>query len=108
MILSIIGIVLGLVAIGLIFWFRRDQEMTNDLVDSDLQGSLHGYNALMDDFTNYQIKCDRELTKLENQIEIKETSRNRQIDKLKKDLPNDIRKTIGHIEFARPRDKKRN
>ena len=106
MILSIIGIVLGLVAIGLIFWFRRDQEMTNDLVDSDLQGSLHGYNALMDDFTNFQIKCDRELTKLENQIEIKETSRNRQIDKLKKDLPNDIRKTIGHIEFARPMDKK--
>ena len=106
MTLSIIGIVLGLVAIGLIFWFRRDQEMTNDLVDSDLQGSLHGYNALMDDFTNYQIKCDRELTKLENQIEIKETSRNRQIDKLKKDLPNDIRKTIGHIEFARPLDKK--
>ena len=106
MILSIIGIVLGLVAIGLIFWFRRDQEMTNDLVDSDLQGSLHGYNALMDDFTNFQIKCDRELTKLENQIEIKETSRNRQIDKLKKDLPTDIRKIIGHIEFARPRDKK--
>ena len=106
MILSIIGIVLGLVAIGLIFWFRRDQEMTNDLVDSDLQGSLHGYNALMDDFTNYQIKCDRELTKLENQIEIKETSRNRQIDKLKKDLPTNIRKVIGHIEFARPMDKK--
>ena len=77
MTLSIIGILIGLIAIGLIFWFRRDQEMTNDLVDSDLQGSLHGYNALMDDFTNYQIKCDRELTKLENQIEIKETSRNR-------------------------------
>ena len=106
MILSIIGIVLGLVAIGLIFWFRRDQEMTNDLVDSDLQGSLHGYNALMDDFTNYQIKCDRELTKLEKQIEIKETSRNRQIDKLKKDLPIEIRKTIGHIEFAKPLDRK--
>ena len=106
MILSIIGIVLGLVAIGLIFWFRRDQEMTNDLVDSDLQGSLHGYNALMDDFTNYQIKCDRELTKLEKQIEIKETSRDRQIDKLKKDLPIEIRKTIGHIEFAKPLDRK--
>ena len=106
MILSIIGIVLGLVAIGLIFWFRRDQEMTNDLVDSDLQGSLHGYNALMDDFTNFQIKCDRELTKLENQIEIKETSRNRQIDKLKKDLPIEITKAIGHIEFARPLDRK--
>ena len=106
MTLSIIGIVLGLVAIGLIFWFRRDQEMTNDLVDSDLQGSLHGYNALMDDFTNFQIKCDRELTKLEKQIEIKETSRDRQIDKLKKDLPTNIRKVIGHIEYARPMGKK--
>ena len=102
----LIAIILGLIAIGLIFWFRRDQEMTNALVDSDLQASLHGYNALMDDFTNFQIKCDRELTKLENQIEIKETSRNRQIDKLKKDLPIEIRKAIGHIEFARPIDKK--
>ena len=63
MTLSIIGIVLGLVAIGLFIWFKRDQEMTNDLVDSDLQASLHGYNALMDDFTNYQVKCDDNLKK---------------------------------------------
>ena len=106
MILSIIGIVLGLVAIGLFIWLRKDQNMTSDLTDSDVRAMENCYKALMDDFTNYQIKCDRELTKLEKQIEIKETSRNRQIDKLKKDLPIEIRKTIGHIEFARPIDKK--
>jgi len=106
MILSIIGIVLGLVAIGLFIWLRKDQNMTSDLTDSDVRAMENCYKALMDDFTNYQIKCDRELTKLENQIEIKETSRNRQIDKLKKDLPIEIRKTIGHIEFAKPLDRK--
>ena len=106
MTLSIIGIVLGLIAIGLIFWLRRDQEMTNDLVDSDLQGCEHGMNAMMEDFTNYQVENERKIAELENQIEIKETSRNRQIDKLKKDLPIEIRKTIGHIEFAKPLDRK--
>ena len=106
MTLIIIGIVLGLVAIGLIFWFRRDQEMTNDLVDSDLQGCEHGMNAMMEDFTNYQVENERKIAELENQIEIKEMSRNRQIDKLKKDLPIEIRKTIGHIEFAKPLDRK--
>ena len=106
MTLSIIGIVLGLIAIGLIFWLRRDQEMTNDLVDSDLQGCEHGMNAMMEDFTNYQVETDRKIVDLEKLLEIKETSRNRQIDKLKKDLPTEIRKTIRHIEFARPMDKK--
>ena len=28
----------------------------------------------------------------------------RELDKVKKDLPNTIRKTVGHIEFARPLD----
>ena len=100
MTLSIIGIVLGLVAIGLIFWFRRDQEMTNDLVDSDLQGSLHGCNALMDDFTNYQIQCDRELSKLEKQLEIQSKNQDKRMEKHLKELPFIIGKVVGQIEFA--------
>ena len=62
---QLIAIILGLIAIGLIFWFRRDQEMTNALVDSDLQASLHGYNALMDDFNHYQVETDRKIAELE-------------------------------------------
>jgi hypothetical protein len=90
-------------------WFKGELYEEGATVQNRFSGEEYELNALelsMYDFTNYQIKCDRELTKLENQIEIKETSRNRQIDKLKKDLPNDIRKIIGHIEFARPIDKK--
>ena len=59
----------------------------------------------MEDFTNYQVKCDRELSKLEKELEIKTKQLERSQTKLKKDLPTDIRKVIGHIEFARPLDK---
>ena len=88
MILSIIGIVLGVIAIGLFIWFRKEQEKHNEWFHGEGEAAEHGYKALMDDFTNYQVHVDRELSKLE------------------KDLPSKIRNVIGHIEFAQPLDKK--
>ena len=40
------------------------------------------------------------------QLEIKMANSNRQINKLKKELPTEIRKVISHIEFAKPLDNK--
>ena len=100
MTLSIIGIVLGLVAIGLFIWFRRDQEMTNDLLDSDLQALSHGYNALMNDFNNYQVENERKITELEKQLEIKSNNNSRRMDKMQKSLPSVIGTVVGQIEFA--------
>ena len=57
-------IVLGLIAIGLIFWFRKEQQQHNEWFYGETEASEHGYRALMEDFTNYQVKCDRELSKL--------------------------------------------
>ena len=106
MILGIIGITIGLIAIGLFFWLKKDQDQTNDLVDSDYREAERAYKALMEDFTHYQVETDRKIAELEKLLEIKETSRNRQINKLIKELPLMIGNVIGHIEFAQPLDKK--
>ena len=103
--MAIIGIVLGVVAIGLIYWFKKDQQITNDLVNGDLQSHEHGMNALMNDFNNYQVETDRKIAELEKQIKINNTSTNKAIEQIHKGLPGKIRGVIGHIEFARPLDK---
>ena len=102
----IMGIVIGLIAIGLFIWFRKDQNMTNDLTDSDVRSMENCYKALMEDFTNYQVDSERKIAELEKQLEIKTNSAERRMDKMNKSLPSVIRNVVGHIEFAKPLDKK--
>ena len=103
--MAIIGIVLGVVAIGLFIWLRKQQQISDGLHAAELDHTHHGMNAMMDDFNNYQVKTDRKISELEKQLEIKTKQLERSQIKFKKDLPTDIRKVIGHIEFARPLDK---
>ena len=98
--MAIIGIVLGVVAIGLFIWLRKEQQMDNGLHAAELDHTHHGMNAMMDDFNNYQVETDRKIAELEKQLEIKTKQLERSQTKLVKDLPKDIRKVIGHIEFA--------
>ena len=95
-----ISIALNLVALGLIYWLRKEQQMDNGLHAAELDHTHHGMNAMMDDFNNYQVTTDRKITELEKQLEIKTKQLERSQIKLKKDLPTDIKKVIGHIEFA--------
>ena len=95
--MAIIGIVLGVVAIGLFVWLRKDQNISNDLYEIGVDHIHQGMNALMDDFNNYQVETDRKITELEKQLEIKTKQLERSQNKLEKDLPKDIRKVIGHI-----------
>jgi len=106
MILSIIGIVLGTIAIGLFIWLKNDQKMSNDLHEGDLEAAKHAYEALMEDFNNYQVDNERKIVGLEKQIEINSKEHERKIVRLTTELPKVIRKVIGHIEFAKPLDKK--
>jgi hypothetical protein len=106
MILSIIGIVLGVIAIGLIFYFRKGYKMSIHFLEGEAEATEHGYNALMKDFTNYQVDTDRKIADLEKQLEIKSSNNERQMDKMNKSLPSIIRNVVGHIEFAKPLDKK--
>ena len=103
--MAITGIVLGVTAIGLFIWLRKQQQMDNGLHAAELDHTHHGMNAMMDDFNNYQVETDRKIAELEKQLEIKTKQLERSQTKIKKDLPTDIRKVIGHIEFARPLDK---
>ena len=101
-----ISIALNLITLGLIFWFRRDQQMSNDLHEAELNHTHQGMNALMKDFNNYQVETDRKITQLEKNLEYQNNKFNKRIDKNEKELPSVIRKVIGHIEFAQPLDKK--
>ena len=103
--MAIIGIVLGVVALGLIYWLKKQQQISNGLHAAELDHTHHGMNAMMDDFNKYQVETDRKIAELEKQLEIKTKQLERSQTKLVKDLPKDIRKVIGHIEFARPLDK---
>jgi hypothetical protein len=103
MILSIVGIVLGIVAIGLFIWLKKDQRISNDLHEIELNHTHKGLNALMDDFNNYQVNTDRKIAELEKQFNLKIGAAYRDHDKLRKELPSIIGKVVGQIEFAQDR-----
>jgi len=98
--MAIIGIVLGVAALGLIYWLRKDQQMDNGLHEAEVDHIHQGMNALMNDFNNYQVETNRKITELEKQLEIKTKQLERSQTKLVKNLPKEIRGVIGHIEFA--------
>ena len=100
MILSIIGIVLGTIAIGLFIWLKNDQKMSNALHEGDLIAAKHAYEALMGDFNNYQIETDRKIADLKKQLEIKTNNAERRMDKINKSLPSVIGQVVGQIELA--------
>ena len=104
--MSIIGIILGVIAIGLIFWFNKDQQRTNELVEFDIDQARIAYNALMNDFNNYQVKTDRKISELEKQLEIKSNNAERRMDKMNKSLPSIIGQVVGQIELAQDRIKR--
>ena len=98
--MSIIGIVLGVIAIGLFIWLKNDQKMSNDLHEGDLIAAKHAYEALMGDFNNYQIETDRKIAQLEKNLEYQNNKFNKRIDKNEKELPSVIGRVVGQIEFA--------
>ena len=95
-----ISIALNLLALGLIFWFRRDQQMDNGLHAAEVDHIHQGMNALMNDINNYQVETDRKIAELEKQLEIKTKQLERSQDKLRKELPSTIGRVVGQIEFA--------
>ena len=98
--MSIIGIVLGVLAIGLFIWLKSDQKMSNSLHEGDLQAAKHAFESLMSDFNNYQITNERKIADLEKDMEIRFKSRDRRMDNMNKSLPSIIGQVVGQIEFA--------
>ena len=79
MILNIIGIVLGLTAIGLFIWLKKDHRMDNDLHSAELEYTHQGMKAMMDDLNNSQVEVDRKIAKLEKDLEIHVNGTGREI-----------------------------
>jgi len=98
--MAITGIVLGLVAIGLFIWLRKDQQMDSDLHESELNHTHQGMNALMNYFNNYQVETDRKIAELEKQLEIRSKSQDKKMKKHLIELPSIIGRVVGQIEFA--------
>jgi len=103
MILSIIGIVLGLAAIGLFVWLKKEQQMDNGLHAAEVDHIHQGMNAMMNDFNNYQVETDRKIAQLEKNLEYQNNKFNKRIDKNEKELPSVIGRVVGQIEFAQDR-----
>jgi len=101
--MSIIGIVLGVIAIGLFIWLKNDQKMSNDLHEAELHHVHQGMNALMNDFNNYQVETDRKIAQLEKDIIIKAKEQDKNLVKLTKNLPSIIGQVVGQIELAQDR-----
>ena len=98
--MAIIGIVLGVVAIGLFIWLRKEQQMDNGLHAAELEHTHQGMNALMNDFNHYQVKTNRKIAELEKIIKKNQLDQNRRMDKAQKELPSVIGRVVGQIEFA--------
>jgi hypothetical protein len=105
--MSIIGIVLGVLAIGLIIWLKNDQKMTNSLHEGDLIAAKHAFEALMSDFNNYQITNERKIADLSKELEMVrnkahqwDKAAHNRMDKMNKSLPSIIGQVVGQIEFS--------
>ena len=105
--MEIIGIVLGVIAISLTLYFRKDQRQTNDLVESDIDQARIAFQALMKDFTNYQVSEKRAQEKAVAKMEIRHDNIARSIKKneqkiyhVEKTLPEKIGTFISQVEFA--------
>ena len=98
--MAIIGIVLGVVAIGLFNWLRKQQQISDGLHAAELDHTHHGMNAMMNDFNNYQVETDRKIAELEKIIKKNQLDQNRRMDKAQKELPSIIGRIAGQIEFA--------
>ena len=105
--MSIIGIVLGVLAIGLIIWLKNDQKMTNVLHEGDLVAAKHAFEALMSDFNNYQITNERKIADLAKELEMVrnkahqwDKAAHNRMDKMNKSLPSIIGQVVGQIEFS--------
>ena len=105
--MSIIGIVLGTIAIGLFIWLKNDQKMTNSLHEGDLIAAKHAFEALMSDFNNYQITNERKIADLAKELEVVrnkahqwDKAAHNRMDKMNKSLPSIIGQVVGQIEFS--------
>ena len=102
----IIGLSLSFIAIGVLYYLNNE-------LKKRLNNNNRALLALQKEFTQYQVNEKRYWEKERAKEEIRHdniakciTKNEQLISAVNKKLPEEIRRVIGHIEFARPLDKK--
>ena len=102
----IIGLSLSFIAIGVLYYLNNE-------LKKRLERNNKTLLALQKEFTQYQVSEKRIKEKDTAKTEIRHDNIARSIKQnedrihlMNKTLPEKIRKTVGHIEFARPLDRK--
>ena len=102
----ITGLSLSFIAIGVLYYLNNE-------LKKRLERNNKALLALQKEFTQYQVSEKRIKEKDTAKTEIRHDNIARSIKQnedrihlMNKTLPEKIRKTVGHIEFARPLDKK--
>ena len=106
MIILIVGLILSFIAIGVLYYLNNE-------LKKKLENNNRALLALQKEFTQYQVNEKRYWEKERAKEEIRHdniakciTKNEQLISAVNKKLPEEIRRVIGHIEFARPLDKK--
>jgi hypothetical protein len=98
------AVTLGLV--GYIYYLTKQQKQLTDFTSTELDIIKDNLEALIEDLNNHKNKTETEIKDLDKLLEYNSSIIDINFKKIVKDLPITIRKVIGHIEFARPLDKR--
>ena len=104
----IIGLITILTVAGVWeqFIVINEQKTTNNMLEGEQLHLQDALLALQKEFTEYQVGLQRDLDNLTKTSTREINHLDRKINKIKSELPSKIRKIVGHIEFAKPLDKK--
>ena len=98
------AVTLGLV--GYVYYLTKQQKQLTKFISTELDIINDNLEALVEDLNNHQSKTETEIKDLDKLLEYNSSIIDINFKKIVKDLPITIRKVIGHIEFARPLDKR--
>ena len=104
--IEIIHLIITLSLVVYIYYLTKQQKQLTNFISTEIDTVNDSLEALMSDLNNYQIKTETKTRDLEKLVDYNHKATNRKFENIIKDLPITIRKVIGHIEFARPLDKK--
>jgi hypothetical protein len=104
--IEIIHPVITLSLVVYIYYLTKKQKQFINVTNTEFNIVKDSLEVLMCDLNNYQVKTETKTRDLEKLIDYNHKATNRKFENTIKDLPITIRKIIGHIEFARPLDKR--
>ena len=104
--IEIIHLIVTFGLAGYIYYLTKQQKQLTNFISTEIDIVNDSLEALMSDLNNYQIKTETKTRDLEKLVDYNYKATNKKFENIVKDLPITIRKVIGHIEFARPLDKR--